>query len=54
MEQIYTTIYQYIVCGNNSDYNGSGGLGSDIEYNINTYVPFLKKNITINNINGDM
>ena len=28
---------------NNAEYNGSSGLGSEIYYNKDTYVPFLKK-----------
>ena len=52
MEQVFTNIYENNIWGNNniSQYNGSSGGGSDIDYNKNTYVPFLKKFITDNNI----
>jgi len=52
MESIFTEIYTNCVWGNNNeqDYNGSSGTGSDIEYNINSYIPFLKKFISNNNI----
>ena len=52
MEQIFTNIYETKVWGDNSDaeYNGSSGGGSNIDYNKNTYVPFLKKFIIDNNI----
>jgi hypothetical protein len=45
MEQIFTNVYENNVWGNNnnSEYNGSSGGGSGVDYNINTYVPFLKK-----------
>ena len=33
-----------------SEYNGSSGGGSDLDYNKDTYVPFLKKFIVDNNI----
>jgi len=32
---------------NNAEYNGSSGEGSAINYNENTYIPFLKKFIII-------
>lgn len=43
--QIFTDIYEKNVWGNNNNplYNGSSGNGSDIDYNINDYIPFLKK-----------
>ena len=52
MEQVFTNIYENNIWGNNniSQYNGSSGGGSDIDYNKNSYVPFLKKLITDNNI----
>jgi len=52
MEEIFTNIYENSNWGNNNnnDYNGSSGGGSDIDYNKNTYVPFLKKFIIDNKI----
>lgn len=52
MEEAFTYVYEQGVWGNNNitEYNGSSGLGSDIDYNIDTYIPFLKKFITDNNI----
>lgn len=52
MEDIFTDIYINCIWGNNnrSEYNGSSGSGSDIDYNINDYIPFLKKFILDNNI----
>ena len=52
MERIFTNVYENNVWGNNnvSGYNGTSGGGSDINYNKDTYVPFLKKFITDNNI----
>ena len=52
MEQIFTSVYENKTWGHNNDveYNGSSGGGSDIEYNKDTYVPFLKKFIIDNNI----
>ena len=52
MEQIFTNIYETSNWGNNnnSEYNGSSGQGSNIDYNITTYIPFLKNFITTNNI----
>jgi hypothetical protein len=52
MEQTFTNIYENKIwgCNGNSEYNGSSGVGSDIDYNENTYVPFLKKFITDNQI----
>lgn len=52
MEQVFTNIYEHKCWGNNNNayYNGSSGSGSDIEYNKNSYIPFLKKFITDNNI----
>ena len=51
MEQCFTNVYENNSWGNNNnaEYNGSGE-GSAINYNENTYIPFLKKFIT-NNIN---
>jgi hypothetical protein len=45
-------VYEHKLWGNNNiaEYNGSSGGGSTINYNENTYVPFLKKFITDNNI----
>jgi hypothetical protein len=52
METVFTNIYENRFWGNNdnNDYNGSSGGGSDIDYNKNTYVPFLKKFIVENHI----
>ncbi len=52
MEHTFTMIYENKTWGDNKNtqYNGSSGGGSDIEYNINTYIPFLKKYIDDNNI----
>jgi SAM-dependent methyltransferase len=52
MEKIFTEIYKNSLWGNNNqeEYNGSSGTGSDIEYNVNSYVPFLKNFINNNNI----
>jgi hypothetical protein len=36
---------------NNNEYNGSSGGGSEIEYNKNTYVPFLR-NFIVNPLLG--
>ena len=52
MEEIFTNVYETKLWGdnNNSEYNGTSGDGSDISYNQDTYVPFLKKLILDNNI----
>jgi hypothetical protein len=52
MEEIFTNIYKKKEWGNNDivDYSGSSGEGSSISYNKDTYIPFLKKFITDNNI----
>lgn len=52
MEQIFTNVYENNVWGNNNntEYSGSSGGGSDIDYNKYNYVPMLKKFITSNNI----
>jgi hypothetical protein len=52
MEQTFTNVYKTNVWGNdnNNEYNGSSGCGSEISYNIDTYIPFLKKFILDNNI----
>lgn len=44
MESIFTNIYENKHWGDNgrSEYNGSSGSGSDVEYNISTYVPLVK------------
>jgi hypothetical protein len=55
-EDLINTLERYevisAILGDNSDaeYNGSSGGGSNIDYNKNTYVPFLKKFIIDNNI----
>ncbi len=52
MEEIFSNIYEKKIWGNNrdSEYKGSSGTGSSIDYNINTYIPFIKKFIADNNI----
>jgi len=52
MENIFTTIYETNLWGNNNnqEYNGSSGGGSDVDYNINTYIPFLQTFIKTNEI----
>jgi hypothetical protein len=52
MENIFTDIYENRIWGNNNnnEYNGSSGGGSDVDYNKDTYVPFLKNFIISNNI----
>ena len=52
MEDIFTYIYEKNFWGNNNnvEYNGSSGGGSALDYNKDTYVPFLKKFILDNNI----
>ena len=45
MEQVFTNIYEQKLWGdnNNPSYKGSSGEGSDINYNKDDYVPFIKK-----------
>lgn len=45
MDHFFTNIYENKKWGDNNDdeYSGSSGGGSFIEYNKDTYVPFLKK-----------
>lgn len=52
MEHIFTNVYECNIWGNNNatDYSGSSGEGSSIEYNKHTYVPFLRQFITDNTI----
>lgn len=51
MEKCFTDVYENNSWGNNfAEYNGSSGVGSAIEYNKDTYIPFLKKFITDNKI----
>jgi hypothetical protein len=52
MEQTFTNIYETRYWGNNNNdlYNGSSGGGSDIDYNKDNYIPFLKTFITDHNI----
>ena len=42
--EAFTKVYENNIWGDNNDsnYEGSSGTGSDIKYNIKTYVPFLK------------
>lgn len=52
MEHFFTNVYETKLWGdnNNSEYNGSSGGGSDLDFNKDTYVPFLKKFIVDNSI----
>ena len=52
MEETFTNIYEKALWGDNynQEYNGSSGTGSDLEFNKNTYVPFLQKYIRYNDI----
>ncbi len=52
MEQVFTDIYERGDWGNNHNpvYRGSSGGGSDVDFNKDTYVPFLKNFIISNNI----
>ena len=52
--ECFTKIYEEHSWGNNNNnlYNGSSGYGSCIDYNINEYIPFLKKFIVDNNIDS--
>ena len=52
MEQVFTNVYENKFWGDNYNdkYNGSSGGGSTIDYNKDTYVPFLKNFIKTNNI----
>ena len=52
MEDTFTYVYENSQWGNNNntEYSGSSGCGSDIGYNINSYIPFLKQFIKTNNI----
>jgi hypothetical protein len=45
MEPIFTHIYENNLWGNNynPEYSGSSGKGSNLYYNLNTYIPQLKK-----------
>lgn len=53
-KNIFTNIYENKHWGDNgiSGYNGSSGSGSDVSYNINTYVPLLREIIIRLNINS--
>ena len=50
--QVFSDIYENCVWGDCKDpkYKGSSGLGSDVEYNIDTYYPFLRNFIVENKI----
>ena len=52
MEKVFTEIYEKECWGNNKqeNYRGSSGMGSGMDYNANTYVPFLRDFIIKNNI----
>jgi hypothetical protein len=48
----FNDIYENAIWGNDNNeiYNGSSGGGSDVDFNIDTYVPFMKTFIEKNNI----
>ena len=52
MEELFTNIYEKSLWGDNcnQEYNGSSGGGSDVDFNKDTYIPFLKKYICYNEI----
>ena len=52
MEHIFTNLYENKLWGNNNhaEYSGSSGCGSSLNFNVDTYIPFLKQFITDNNI----
>lgn len=52
MEEVFTKIYEKNEWGdnNNTEYAGSSGGGSSIEFNKYTYIPFLKVFICENNL----
>jgi len=52
MEKTFTNLYEGCGWGNNNmkEYSGSSGGGSTIQFNGNTYVPFLRNFIINNNI----
>jgi hypothetical protein len=52
MERTFTMIYENNIWGDNknNNYKGSSGNGSKLNYNKNTYIPFLQKFINDNNI----
>jgi hypothetical protein len=52
MEEFFTNVYETNLWGNNNNihYRGSSGGGSTIDFNKDTYVPFLKKFIVNYNI----
>ena len=52
MEKVFTDVYENKIWGsnNNTEYSGGSGDGSAVDYNKNTYIPFLKYFITKNNI----
>jgi hypothetical protein len=43
MEEVFTNIYEKLLWGDNCnpEYNGSSGGGSDVDFNKDTYIPFL-------------
>lgn len=52
-EIVFKNIYENKIWGDNNEttYDGSSGGGSSVEFNINTYIPFLRDFIKENNIN---
>lgn len=54
MNKIFTEIYDKSLWDNNNnpEYNGGSGHGSQLKYNINSYIPFIKHFIQVNNISS--
>ena len=52
MEKSFTNVYETCFWGNNNNdtYMGSSGPGSELQYNLDEYIPFIKKWIDTNNI----
>jgi hypothetical protein len=53
METVFTNIYESNIWGANNiahGYSGTSGQGSDVSYNADNYIPFLKKFIAEHNI----
>lgn len=54
MEKVFTDIYENCKWGNNKNdkYKGSSGGGSDIDYNKDIYIPFIKSFIKDNQVSS--
>lgn len=54
MDKIFTNIYETSLWNNNNnpEYKGGSGEGSELQNNINSYVPFIKHFIQVNNISS--